>query len=301
MGGWMIFQEQDTGFPLTERDRLGLRGLLPPRVISFEQQYACFRLFRHPLGMYFSVKDREEMMSMIHNWPAHQLDMIVMTDGSRILGLGDLGVQGIGIPIGKLDMYVAAAGINPQRILPVMLDVGTNNQKLLEDPIYLGLGQPRLEGEEYLSIVDEFMEAAQGYCSEVAADLLVLRKHFLVWLVCQWQRSRIACRATIVVCFAYGQTGSGKTYTMLGDTEDLELKPSPHRGMTPRIFEFLFARIEAVILALFATEEEIRRDEKLKYNCKCSFLEIYNEQITDLLDPSSTYLLGMSVKLTLKE
>ncbi|CAB4320692.1 unnamed protein product [Prunus armeniaca] len=83
--------------------------------------------------------------------------------------------------------------------------------------------------------------------------------------------------------FAYGQTGSGKTYTMLGEIEDLETKPSPHRGMTPRIFEFLFARIQA--------EEEIRRDEKLKYNCKCSFLEIYNEQITDLLDPSSTNLL----------
>ncbi|KAK8518820.1 hypothetical protein V6N12_012061 [Hibiscus sabdariffa] len=83
--------------------------------------------------------------------------------------------------------------------------------------------------------------------------------------------------------FAYGQTGSGKTHTMLGKIEDLEVKPSPHRGMTPRIFEFLFARIQA--------EEEIRRDEKLKYNCKCSFLEIYNEQITDLLDPSATNLL----------
>ncbi|KAM2008253.1 hypothetical protein EV1_003075 [Malus domestica] len=83
--------------------------------------------------------------------------------------------------------------------------------------------------------------------------------------------------------FAYGQTGSGKTHTMLGEIDDLETKPSPHRGMTPRIFEFLFARIQA--------EEEIRRDEKLKYNCKCSFLEIYNEQITDLLDPSSTNLL----------
>ncbi|XP_044491822.1 NAD-dependent malic enzyme 59 kDa isoform, mitochondrial [Mangifera indica] len=216
---------KDTGFPLTERDRLGLRGLLPPRVISFEQQYDRFMesyrslekntqgepysvvslakwrilnrlhdrnetlyyrvlidnikdfapiiytptvglvcqnysgLFRRPRGMYFSAKDKGEMMSMIYNWPSHQVDMIVLTDGSRILGLGDLGVQGIGIPIGKLDMYVAAAGINPQRILPVMLDVGTNNQKLLEDPLYLGLRQPRLEGEEYLSIVDEFMEA----------------------------------------------------------------------------------------------------------------------------------------------
>ncbi|KAK4789861.1 hypothetical protein SAY86_017165 [Trapa natans] len=83
--------------------------------------------------------------------------------------------------------------------------------------------------------------------------------------------------------FAYGQTGSGKTYTMLGEIEDLEFKPSPNRGMTPRIFEFLFARIQA--------EEESRSDERLKYNCKCSFLEIYNEQITDLLDPSSANLL----------
>lgn len=219
---------KDTAFPVTERDRLGLRGLLPPRVISFEQQYLRFMesyhslekntqgqregfvslakwrilnrlhdrnetlyyrvlidnieafapiiytptvglvcqnysgLFRRPRGMYFSAKDKGEMMSMIYNWPSHQVDMIVLTDGSRILGLGDLGVQGIGIPIGKLDMYVAAAGINPQRILPVMLDVGTNNQNLLDDRLYLGLRQPRLEGEEYLSIVDEFMEAVHA-------------------------------------------------------------------------------------------------------------------------------------------
>ncbi|KAK2657718.1 hypothetical protein Ddye_010770 [Dipteronia dyeriana] len=83
--------------------------------------------------------------------------------------------------------------------------------------------------------------------------------------------------------FAYGQTRSGKTHTMLGEIEDLEVRPSPHRGMTPRIFEFLFARIQP--------EKESRRDEKLKYNCKCSLLEIYNEQITDLLDPASNNLM----------
>ncbi|XP_050231749.1 kinesin-like protein KIN-12D isoform X2 [Mercurialis annua] len=102
---------------------------------------------------------------------------------------------------------------------------------------------------------------------------------------------RMACLPMVENClsgynscmFAYGQTGSGKTYTMLGELDDLEVRPSAHRGMTPRIFEFLFARIQA--------EEESRRDERLKYYCKCSFLEIYNEQITDLLDPSSTNLL----------
>nr|CAB3466339.1 unnamed protein product [Digitaria exilis] len=107
------------------------------------------------------------------------------------------------------------------------------------------------------------------------------------------------CMAGYNSCvFAYGQTGSGKTYTMLGEISDLEVRPSPDRGMTPRIFEFLFARIRAVTffsLAILTTndaslEEESRRDEKLKYSCKCSFLEIYNEQITDLLDPSSTNL-----------
>ncbi|KAK9076509.1 hypothetical protein SSX86_004843 [Deinandra increscens subsp. villosa] len=95
-------------------------------------------LFRRPRGMYFSAADRGEMMSMVYNWPADQVDMIVVTDGSRILGLGDLGVQGIGIAIGKLDLYVAAAGINPQRVLPIMIDVGTNNEKLLKDPLCKG-------------------------------------------------------------------------------------------------------------------------------------------------------------------
>ncbi|XP_078160473.1 NAD-dependent malic enzyme 59 kDa isoform, mitochondrial-like isoform X2 [Carex rostrata] len=104
-----------------------------PTVGLFCQNYGG--LFRHPSGMYFSAKDKGEMMSMIYNWPAQYVDLVVITDGSRILGLGDPGVQGIGIPIGKLDIYVTAAGINPQRVLPVMLDVGTNDQKLLEDEL----------------------------------------------------------------------------------------------------------------------------------------------------------------------
>ncbi|CAL5382422.1 unnamed protein product [Camellia sinensis] len=92
--------------------------------VHFDQSCCNDGLFRQPQGMYFSAKDKEEMMSMIYNWPGHQMgnkaryknvDMIVLTNGSHILGLGDLGVKGIGIPIGKLDMYVAATGISPQR------------------------------------------------------------------------------------------------------------------------------------------------------------------------------------------
>ncbi|RZC86906.1 hypothetical protein C5167_030259 [Papaver somniferum] len=96
-------------------------------------------MFRRPRGMYFNAQDRGEMMSLVYNWPAKQVDMIVVTDGSRILGLGDLRVQGIEISIGKLDLYVAAAGINPQRVLPVMIDVGANNEKASQRSCVLGI------------------------------------------------------------------------------------------------------------------------------------------------------------------
>eukprot|EP00927_Polykrikos_kofoidii_P071530 TRINITY_DN67792_c0_g1_i1.p1 TRINITY_DN67792_c0_g1~~TRINITY_DN67792_c0_g1_i1.p1 ORF type:complete len:654 (+),score=91.54 TRINITY_DN67792_c0_g1_i1:95-1963(+) len=223
-----------TAFTLVERDRLGLRGLLPPRVVPFEKQverimrefnegfaeqwmrepvevvtrsgvtpemvrqfdvlqtlqnrnetlfyrvlldnfkqmipiiytptvgWACQHygeIFRRPRGMYFSAADRGEMAAMCANWPAAEVDAIVVTDGSRILGLGDLGVSGMGISVGKLNCYVVAAGFHPHRVLPVCLDVGTNNDKLLNDSMYLGLQQRRLEGQEYLEVVDEFMAA----------------------------------------------------------------------------------------------------------------------------------------------
>jgi len=221
-------------FPMTERDRLGIRGLVPPATLEIEQQkdvimseyetgwaaraaadpddeiiksgvnpenirrwnvlqnlqdrnetlfykilsdefkdmapiiytptvgWACTNfshLYRRPRGMFFSANDKGEMAQMVYNWEHDDVDAVVITDGSRILGLGDLGLGGLGISVGKLDLYVAAGGFHPKRVLPCVLDVGTNNQKLIDDPRYLGLKQPRVEGQEYYELMDELMAA----------------------------------------------------------------------------------------------------------------------------------------------
>ncbi len=118
-------------------------------------------IFRTEKGFYVTAKDRGRIRKILDNWPNRDVRIIVITDGGRILGLGDLGANGMGIPLGKLGLYCACAGIAPDQTLPVMFDVGTNNEDLIEDPIYLGLRQPRLQGDEYFSLMDEFVEAAQ--------------------------------------------------------------------------------------------------------------------------------------------
>ncbi len=203
-----------TAFTAEERDALGLRGLLPPRVVTMEQQtarvlhnqsqkstnieryihlislldrnetlfyrilvdhleemlpiiytptvgQACQqfgRIYRRARGLYFTPEDVGRIDEVLSHWPYQEVRVVVVTDGQRILGLGDLGASGMGIPIGKLSLYVAGGGIHPAHTLPVCLDVGTDNEALRADPLYLGTPKPRLAGAAYDAFVEAFVQ-----------------------------------------------------------------------------------------------------------------------------------------------
>lgn len=211
-------RNKGTAFTEAEREKLGLCGLLPPRICTAAEQEqrvlgnlrakdndlerylflvslqdrnetlfyrvvinnieeimpliytptvgrACQQfshIYRRPRGLYISLRDRGRVRQILENWPHREARVIVVTDGERILGLGDLGAAGMGIPIGKLSLYTACAGIPPTQCLPITLDVGTDNEDFLNDPLYLGLERHRERGPAYDELVEEFMTAAQA-------------------------------------------------------------------------------------------------------------------------------------------
>lgn len=125
---------------------------------------ACLKfghIFRRPRGMYLSVKHRGRMAEVLRNWPTRDVRVICVSSGGRILGLGDLGANGMGIPIGKLQLYTACAACPPDVLLPIHMDIGTTNQSLINDPLYLGLRQPRITDDEVDEVMDEFVDAVQ--------------------------------------------------------------------------------------------------------------------------------------------